>query len=86
MGPSSVTNLVPAVLVGQHLFNEIGHTLGLKHLGNYNAGETSTHVVENLLQVSKPFAPSCHTRGITKVKNVFFGKYDIFGLKFLYGA
>jgi hypothetical protein len=72
------------------LVHEIGHALGLKHPGNYNAGEASdASVVGNFLSVSEDKTINTimsYRDPAQGLQNEWFGTFDLLTLRHIYGA
>jgi serralysin len=88
--PENLTNLTPGSAGFDTLLHEIGHALGLKHPGNYNAGSGASVDPGNFLGSAQDnenytvmsYSPSPYgyqTRD-------WYGSYDLLALKTLYGA
>lgn len=87
--PSNLWNVKAGTYAYATLVHEIGHALGLKHPGNYNAGEAPGSEPGNFLAHSED--TESHTimsyNGVAQGQNrTFFGTYDILSLQYLYGA
>lgn len=87
--PSNLWNVKAGTYAYATLVHEIGHALGLKHPGNYNAGEAATAEPGNFLAHSED--TESHTimsyHGVSQGQNrTFYGTYDILSLQYLYGA
>lgn len=74
------------------LVHEIGHALGLKHPGNYNAGESSTpdpkgnflgEVEDNTAYTIMSYRDPAKSEG---QQRTWFGTYDMLALHYLYGV
>jgi len=71
------------------LVHEIGHSLGLKHPGNYNAGTTAQARPGNYLGTNEDntdFSVMSYYEGGSGQARDWFGMYDLLALKTLYGA
>jgi len=71
------------------LVHEIGHTLGLKHPGNYNAGESDSAAPGNFLVKSEDSEANTvmsYVKTPQELERDFYGKYDILALQYLYGS
>jgi serralysin len=89
LNPDNLSNITPGTNSWATLVHEIGHTLGLKHPGNYNAGEAASTVPDNYLAAAED------TEGTTVMSYVklpqqlerdFYGAFDLLALKYLYGG
>ena len=70
------------------LLHEIGHALGLKHPGNYNAGDSSSQDPGNYLAESEDnynFTLMSYTGVWGGQERDWYGMYDLLALKALYG-
>lgn len=87
--PEALSDITPGTNNWSTLVHEIGHVLGLKHPGNYNAGEVSLPVIDNFLaseEDNELNSIMSYTEAPQKQERVFFGKYDMLALTYLYGS
>jgi hypothetical protein len=86
---SNLGNVKPGTYAYATLVHEIGHALGLKHPGNYNAGSAPTSEPGNFLGQSEDSESNTvmSYNGVSQGQNrTFYGTYDILSLQYLYGA
>ena len=86
---ANLENITPGTNAYATLVHEIGHTLGLKHPGNYNAGESASTTPGNFLAASEDSEANTimsYVKTPQQLERDFFGKYDILALDYLYGA
>lgn len=86
---SNLSSITPGTYAYATLVHEIGHALGLKHPGNYNAGSAASTEPGNYLAAAED--TEAHTvmsyTGVAQGQNrTFYGTYDILTLQYLYGA
>lgn len=87
--PANLEGITPGTNAYATLVHEIGHTLGLKHPGNYNAGEAASTAPGNYLakdEDSEANTIMSYVKTPQQLERDFFGKYDILALDYLYGA
>ena len=84
------TNVTPGSYAWTTLVHELGHVLGLKHPGNYNASQTtSASAVGNFLGVNEDtFYNTIMTyrNSAQGINDTWFMPYDLLALRYLYGA
>lgn len=86
---SNLTRVTPGSYAYATLVHEIGHALGLKHPGDYNAGFASSSQSGNYLAMSEDSEARTimSYSGVLQGQNrTFYGTYDILALQYLYGA
>jgi hypothetical protein len=87
--PDNLSNVIPGTNAYATIVHEIGHALGIKHPGNYNAGEPASPAPGNFLAKSEDSEANT-IMSYVKVPQAqerdFFGSYDILALQYLYGS
>lgn len=86
---SQLFNVVPGTFAYATLAHEIGHALGLKHPGNYNAGETTVAMQGNFLgraEDNTNFTIMSYRDALGGQQRDWFGLYDLLALRTLYGT
>lgn len=85
----NLDNIVPGTNAYATLVHEIGHAIGLKHPGNYNAGEAASTEKGNYLASSEDSEATTvmsYVKTPQQLERDFYGKYDFLALQYLYGA
>lgn len=84
------TNVTPGSYAWTTMVHELGHAMGLKHPGNYNATQaTSASVVGNFLGVNEDaFYNTIMTYrdSAQGIQDTWFMPYDLLALRYLYGT
>jgi len=84
------TNVTRGTPAWNTLVHEIGHVLGLKHPGNYNAGEmTTSATLGNYLGVNQDTFYNTimsYRDSAQGISNTWFMPYDMLALRYLYGT
>jgi hypothetical protein len=86
---SNLTRIIPGSYAYATLVHEIGHALGLKHPGDYNAGYASNSASGNFLATSEDSeARTVMSYGaVAQGQNrTFYGTYDMLALQYMYGT
>lgn len=86
---SNLMRVTPGTYAYATLVHEIGHALGLKHPGNYNAGYAASSESGNFLAAgedSESRTVMSYTSVLQGQNRSFYGTYDILALQYLYGA
>lgn len=87
--PANLSNVVPGTNAWATLVHEIGHAIGLKHPGNYNAGEPASTTPDNFLATAEDTEANTvmsYNKAPQAQERDFFGKYDYLALNYLYGS
>lgn len=85
----NLANVTPGTYAYATLVHEIGHTLGLKHPGNYNAGEAASTSRGNYLINTEDTTANTIMSYVDVAQNQqrdFYGRYDFLALQYLYGS
>lgn len=87
--PANLANVTPGTNAYATIVHEILHALGLKHPGNYNAGEPPQAVPGNYLaaaQDSEVNTIESYIKAPQKQERDSAGPYDLLALQYLYGT
>jgi len=87
--PDNLSSVTPGSYAYATLVHEIGHTLGLKHPGNYNAGEAASKDPGNYLVKTEDTVANTIMSYVDVAQaqqRDFYGRYDFLALQYLYGA
>lgn len=84
---TNLEQIEPGTDAWDTLVHEIGHTLGLKHPGDYNAGEQASGEAGNYLAASEDTERNTvmSYNSVSHMLREFYGKYDFLALDYLYG-
>jgi serralysin len=88
LGPDN-TNVAKGTFGWATLVHEIGHALGLKHPGNYNAGSAPSTEPGNYLGVAEDntnYTIMSYRDVLSGQERDWYGMYDLLALKKLYGS
>lgn len=86
---SNLTRVIPGSYAYATLVHEIGHALGLKHPGNYNAGYMPSDEPGNFLgslEDTDAHTVMSYISVLQEQNRSFYGTYDILALQYMYGA
>lgn len=88
---SQTTNVVPGTNAYSTLIHEIGHTLGLKHPGNYNAADPGSSSANDGpfltgAEDSELFSIMSYTQQSQGLERINLAPYDYAALAYLYNA
>ncbi|HWI84496.1 M10 family metallopeptidase [Ramlibacter sp.] len=87
--PGNLTNVTPGTQGFDTLLHEIGHALGLKHPGNYNAGDSASTAPGNYLgsaEDNENYTIMSYQEASGFQPRDWYGMYDLLALKALYGS
>lgn len=87
--PQNLSSLAPGSEGYGTLLHEIGHALGLKHPGDYNAGSGGSGLPGNYLgtaEDNETYTVMSYTAPAGGQQRDWFGMYDLLALKTLYGS
>lgn len=87
--PGNMVQVSPGTTGWATLVHEIGHALGLKHPGNYNAGQAQPSASDNYLGTAEDnhnYTVMSYVNAAGGQPRDWFGIYDLLTLKTLYGA
>lgn len=87
--PQNLSNLAPGTEGYGTLLHEIGHALGLKHPGDYNAGSAGSGLPGNYLSAAEDnenYTVMSYTAPAGGQQRDWYGMYDLLALKTLYGS
>ena len=85
----NLSNLAPGSEGYGTLLHEIGHALGLKHPGDYNAGSAGSGLPGNYLSAAEDnesYTVMSYTAPAGGQQRDWYGMYDLLALKTLYGS
>lgn len=86
---TNLTNIVPGTFAWSTLVHEIGHAIGLKHPGNYNAGDESGAAGDPpFLSATEDhvwYTVMSYTSATQEQEREWFGILDLGALEYLYG-